>query len=254
MAANSWQAEDYDRAMAFVSRGGEDLIEIIRLQPGESAVDWGCGTGDLTAKLASSGAAVTGVDFSREMIERARSKYPNLQFVEADGQAYRTAKPVDAIFSNAALHWMTDAERTAASIAASLRVGGRFVAEFGADGNIASIVHALQKSAQLLSLGRRIVLPWYFPTPEAYQQLLEKHGFRVLSIYSYDRPTPLSGGEQGLQIWLDHFAGGVFAGLDQEEERAVRRYVEEAVKPLCYRDGSWTADYRRLRVAAVKQS
>ncbi|PZD94295.1 SAM-dependent methyltransferase [Paenibacillus sambharensis] len=253
MAANSWQAEGYDDAMAFVSKGGEDLIETIGLQPGESAVDWGCGTGDLTARLAGGGATVTGVDFSREMIARARSKYPHLQFVQADGQTYRTAQPVDAVFSNAALHWMTDAEQTVSSIAASLRTGGRFVAEFGADGNIASIVHALQKSAQVLSLGSRIVLPWYFPTPEAYRQLLEKHGFRVLSICSYDRPTPLSGGEQGLQIWLDHFAGGVFAELHEEEEREVRCYVEEAVKPLCFRNGSWTADYRRLKVSAVKQ-
>ncbi|WP_020426715.1 class I SAM-dependent methyltransferase, partial [Paenibacillus riograndensis] len=133
-----WNTGTYDKDMAFVSRFGESLIELLQPQPGERVIDWGCGTGDLAAAIAGHGASVTGIDASPEMIAAARSKHPQLEFVLADGQAYRSEPAADAIFSNAALHWLLDAEGAVSSMAASLRPGGRLIAEFGGQGNIAS--------------------------------------------------------------------------------------------------------------------
>lgn len=174
-----WNTQTYDTDMAFVSQFGESLIELLRPQPGEQIIDWGCGTGDLAAAIAARGATVTGIDASAEMIQTARDKHPHLSFVLADGQTYVAEQPVDAVFSNAALHWLTDANGAAASIVASLRVGGRFVAEFGGLGNIASIVATLPQAFAAIGCSHKLHLPWYFPSIGEYATLLEKHGLTV---------------------------------------------------------------------------
>lgn len=248
-----WKAESYDTFMRFVSKGGEDLIDLLNVKPGERIIDWGCGTGDLAAALAAKGAVVRGIDFSREMIDRAKEKYPDLSFEAADGQSYVSPVPADAVFSNAALHWMTEAEGAAASIAASLKPGGRFVAEFGGDGNVSAICKAIQAGFKQRGIEDKLRFPWYFPSIGEYALVLERAGLRVDYAVCYDRPTPLEGGEQGLQIWLDQFARGIFDVLSSEEEHDIREAVESALAPRLFREGRWTADYRRIRVAAVKR-
>jgi trans-aconitate methyltransferase len=252
-AANHWEAGRYDAYMPFVSRGGIDLIGMLDVQPGAFLIDWGCGTGDLAARIAERGAEVLGIDFSREMIEEAKRKYPAVRFEQADGQRYVSARQADAVFSNAALHWMQDAEGAAASIAASLRTGGRFAAEFGSDSNIAAIREALEAAFSAIGAADRLRFPWYFPSVGQYATVLERQGMRIEWAACFDRPTPLEGGKGGLQIWLDTFANGILAVLSADEEREVRSRTEAALRGQLYADGGWTADYQRIRVSAVKR-
>jgi trans-aconitate methyltransferase len=252
-AQNEWEAGRYDAYMPFVSQGGIDLIGMLDAKPGAFIIDWGCGTGDLAARIAANGAEVLGVDFSREMVEEAKRKYPAIRFEQADGQRYVSARQADAVFSNAALHWMQDAEGAAASIAASLRVGGRFVAEFGSEGNIAAIREALEEAYVQIGAANRLRFPWYFPSVGQYATVLEQQGMRIEWAACFDRPTPLEGGERGLQIWLDTFANGILAALTSDEERDVRSRTEAALRQRLYADGRWTADYQRIRVSAVKR-
>lgn len=249
-----WHAQGYDKSMAFVSRYGEELVEWLDVKPGERVLDWGCGTGDLAAELARRGARVTGIDASPDMIEQARAKYSQLDFRAADGQHYVSEEAADAIFSNAALHWMTDAEGAAASMGASLRPGGRLVAEFGAAGNIRLIREALGASFEAAGAADALVWPWYFPTVGEYASLLEHCGLEVRTAVRIERPTLLSDGEQGMRVWLGTFANGMLSELAEDAREAVVAETIRRLSATALWDGSrWTADYERLRIEAVKR-
>lgn len=249
-----WNTGVYDSDMSFVSRFGESLLELLQPKEGEHILDWGCGTGDLAAAIAQSGARVTGIDSSSEMLAAAKIKHPELALVLADGQSYVSPVPADAVFSNAALHWLTDAEGTAASIAGSLRPGGRLVAEFGAHGNIASIVHGLPPAFAAAGAADKLRLPWYFPTVGQYASLLEKNSLDVELALCFHRPTPLERGDAGFRKWVNTFAHGVLSVLDDASRQTVLEYLEQELAPTLFKDGRWVMDYRRLRVVARKQA
>src|SRR5947199_4546500 len=102
-----WDAGLYDGKHAFVWEHGASLVELMAPQPGERILDLGCGTGHLTAQIAAAGAEAVGIDAAEGMIERAREQYPQLRFRVAQGQDFALETPVDAVFSSAALHWMS---------------------------------------------------------------------------------------------------------------------------------------------------
>jgi trans-aconitate methyltransferase len=248
-----WAAETYDQSMGFVSRYGEDLMEWLNPQEGESIVDFGCGTGDLAAIIASKGAKVLGVDISSEMVERARLKYPHLNFECADGTKWTAKTPHDAVFSNAALHWMKDAEGAIRSMTGSLRAGGRLVAELGGYGNIDKIMEAVKATLKRRGREDAIVMPWYFPTVGQYCALLEKAGMEVRTAILFDRPTRLEGGVQGMKGWLEMFGTAMFPNAGMEEVDDWIDEVVERIKLNLYNGEIWTADYRRLRIVALKK-
>ena len=248
-----WNAAAYDSSMSFVSRFGEPLMELLKPEPGEQIIDWGCGTGDLAAVIAAKGASVTGIDASAEMVRTAQNKYPHLTFQVADGQTFIAATPVDAIFSNAALHWLLDKHGAASSISASLKSNGRFIAEFGGQGNIASIVSILPQAFAANGCSDRLQNPWYFPSIGEYSSLLEQYGFTVDLAICFDRPTPLDGGEEGFQRWMNTFADGILSVLSPSERHGVIKYMEDHLKSTLFQGDRWVMDYRRIRIAAYKR-
>jgi trans-aconitate methyltransferase len=247
-----WDAALYDGRHAFVYEYGRELAALLDPKPGERILDLGCGTGHLTRSIADAGADVVGVDASAEMIERARREHPGLTFVEADARAFALAPAFDAIFSNAVLHWIVPPEAVAARVAAHLRPGGRFVAELGGSGNVAAILAALGTASRELA-GRGVVNPWYFPTVGAYAAVLEGAGLEVRFAVLFDRPTRLENGEQGFAAWVSMFAAGSGLNeLDEQRRETVVARAAELLRPALFRDGAWYADYRRLRVVAVR--
>jgi trans-aconitate methyltransferase len=154
----------------------------------------------------------------------------------------------DAVFSNAALHWMTRPAEVVAGVWRALRPGGRFVGEFGGSGNIATIVQALE--AQLRARGVRPPQPWFFPTPHQYAELLAARGFRVSHMELFPRPTPLPG---TLLDWLRTF-GGPFSGIVPREEREnfAAAIVDACAPRLRDSNGTWHVDYVRLRFSAQR--
>lgn len=246
-----WNARLYDNSHQFVSRYGEDVVELLEAGVGEQILDLGCGTGDLAERISLGGCSVTGVDASPRMIAAAREKYPHLHFVCADAARLDLPGRFDAVFSNAALHWMTEPDQVLERVAAHLKQGGRFVAEMGARGNVQKIMGAIVKALKSHGYdGRAQLENWYFPSPAEYATKLESHGLGIRFMACFDRPTPLSTGG-GMAEWLNMFAGNYFAGMEAEEKgRLLDEIVEELAGEL-YRDGSWVADYRRLRFQAV---
>ncbi|MEH2127104.1 class I SAM-dependent methyltransferase [Nostoc sp.] len=252
IAKNYWDATLYEDKHAFVWQYGEDLLKFLNPQPGESILDLGCGTGQLTEKIAQAGAEVVGVDYASAMIEKARENYPHIRFDVADARKFQVDKPLDAVFSNAVLHWVKEAESAIASIHQSLKPGGRFVAEFGGKGNVQAIATALESALEAINIPAQALNPWYFPSIGEYASLLEQQGFDVIYAMLFARPTPLAEGETGMGNWIRMFASSFLAGLSSEQQIQVIRVVEEYLKPTLYQKGTWTADYRRIRIVAIK--
>ena len=254
-AANQkvWDASLYDSKHSFVWRYGAELLALLKPQEGERILDLGCGTGHLTARIAESGAKVVGLDRSLTMLAEARKNYPHLELVAADATRMAFARPFDAVFSNATLHWILDAERVAECIAGCLRPGGRFVAEFGGRGNLLQIRDAVH--AALDALGYPEGNQWnpkLFPTVGEYSSLLERHGLLVRSATLFDRPTPLEGGESGLRTWLEMFEEVTLRKLAPQDRPRFIEMVEEKLRPTMFHDGQWIAGYVRLRLLALR--
>jgi trans-aconitate 2-methyltransferase len=235
----SWDAKQYQARHSYVFEYGQAVLDLLAPQPGERILDLGCGSGQLTAAIAAAGAHVIGIDSSPEMLVEARAHYPEIEFRLGDAADFALAEPVDAVFSNAALHWVKNAAGAAVSISRALKPGGRFVAEFGGHGNVQSVIDALR------SILGPVETPWYFPSIGEYASLLELHALETRAAWLIDRPTIVNG-EDGMENWLGVFVGGFVHDPDALRQVAAR------LRPTHYKDGAWTLDYRRLRLIAHK--
>ncbi len=248
-----WDTSLYDNRHSFVWKSAADLVKLLAPEAGERILDLGCGTGHLTRQIAAHPIEVIGLDHSPQMIEEARRYYPQIRFEVGDGMNFRFDQPFDAVFSNAALHWMTKPDEVIACVYRALKPAGRFVAEMGGKGNLTAIHGAINRAVAARGyapLQEESLL--FFPSIGEYAMRLERQGFRVRQAWHFDRMTPLEEGEHGLRNWIamfgDKFIGTVPPPLRDE----IIREVEEELRPLLYGDGGWSADYVRLRFIAVK--
>lgn len=243
-----WSADRYARNARFVAELGAPVLALLSPQPGERVLDLGCGDGALTLKIAEAGADVLGLDAGPDMVQAARAL--GLKAQVADGQAFDVGAGFDAVFSNAALHWMPDQRAVFDCVFRALRPGGRFVAEMGGFGNVAAIRTALRGAYEIVTGLPAPDDQKVFPSPAGHRALLEAAGFEVTDIDLIPRPTPLPTGMAG---WLATFSGRYTAGLPDDQAKALRAKAEELVQP-CLRDeqSGWYADYMRLRFRAVR--
>jgi trans-aconitate methyltransferase len=244
----SWDPDRYARNARFVSDLGMPVLELLAAQPGERILDLGCGDGALTAKLVAMGCEVVGVDASEAQIRGARAM--GLDARVMDGEQLTFSNEFDAVFSNAALHWMRRADDVMAGVRRALRPHGRFVAEMGGHRCVEKIRIALVDALNRRGLDGAGAVPWYFPTVEEYSERLIKGGFTIKYIALIPRPTPLPGDVSG---WLETFAENFISKLSPADRPAFVEEVREVLRPqLCDSSGKWTADYTRLRFAAQR--
>ncbi len=248
MSCQSWDPEGYQNNAGFVSTLGEPLIDLLQPAVGERVLDLGCGDGTLSAKLVATGVEVIGVDSSPPQVAAARAR--GLEALVEDARRLGFNCEFDAVFSNAALHWVRDPAAVADGVFAALKPGGRFVGELGGKGNVALICRALLDVLAQRGIDGEAVFPWYFPGVDDYTAVLSGAGFRVAHMELFERPTPLPTGMRG---WLETMAGPFLAAVAETDREAFLDEVVEALGPdLCDGDGSWTADYVRLRFAAFR--
>lgn len=247
----TWNAAGYAANAHFVPALGQPVLELLQLRSGERILDLGCGDGALTEKLVALGAQVVGVDNSPDMVAAARRRGLDARIIDVRSMTFQDE--FDAVFSNAALHWVKDdPDAPIACAFRALRAGGRFVGELGGHACVGAITVAL-----LAALERRGIrdaaawIPWYFPTVEEYEIRLRRAGFVTQSVQLVPRPTPLPTGMRG---WLETFANPFCAPLPKDERGAFLDEVTALLEPvLCDAQGRWTADYIRLRFVAVKR-
>lgn len=243
-----WNPGLYDASHSFVWKLAAALLELLEPKPGERILDLGCGTGHLTAQIAAAGAEVVGLDNSPQMVDQARRSFPTIRFEVADARMFAVAGQFDAVFSNAVLHWVKEPAAAISRIRAALKPGGRFVAEFGGKGNTRQMVAALQRQAAAFGI-HDYEIPWYYPSIPEYTALLEEHGFEVTFATLFERPTPLEG-EAGLRKWFEMFCGNLLDRVKPGEREPFLAALEADLRPALYRDETWLADYRRLRIVA----
>jgi trans-aconitate methyltransferase len=247
---HTWDASLYASNGRFVALMAESLVELLHPQPGERILDLGCGDGVLTRRIAESGATVIGVDASPHMIAAARKHGVDAHLL--DGESLSFANEFDAVFSNAALHWMKNQESMLAGVYRALKPGGRFVAECGGQGNVAAIRVALLAVLRELGIAPEQIEHNHFYTPVEYRRLLEAQHFIVEDIRLTPRPTPLP---SGMADWLHTFRRGLFHQLPEDDRAAAIDETVKLLRPvLCDSAGNWTADYVRLRFVATKSS
>ncbi|GAA6050898.1 hypothetical protein NBRC10513_004340 [Rhodotorula toruloides] len=274
---DKWSAQRYNTNASFVysPQYTSPTLNLLAPQPGERILDLGCGSGDLTIDsllpAVLPGGGIVGLDSSSSLLFKARqnlsssssvspSDKANLSWIKCDGHDLASLGKdgeFDAVFSNAALHWMKrDPQKVVDGAYGLLKSGGRFVGEMGGALNMVGVRSALHSILADDGVDASKVDPWFFPTPEVYRAILEKAGFRVESCDLIPRPTPLP---TGLRGWLETFA---FAFLDALPSPADR---EAVIDEVCRRlevdmkhdvgdggEGKWTVMYVRLRFKACK--
>lgn len=243
----TWDAAQYAERGRFVASLASDVFALLDPRAGERILDLGCGDGVLTRQIAEAGASVTGVDSSPDMIAAAQGLGLDVRAGNAEELAFESE--FDAVFSNAALHWMKDHDAVLAGVRRALKPGGRFVAEMGGHGNIAAISVALHAVLRPLGVdgdsGQN-----YFPTVDAYRKRLERTGFDVRQIKLIARPTRLP--ESGMRGWLETFRRGLLDRFPPDEREAILDGTVDLLRPvLCDEEGNWTGDYVRLRFLAM---
>ena len=246
--STSWNPESYAKNARFVSDLGEPLLQLLDAEPGELILDLGCGDGALTEKIAGYGCKVIGVDSSFPQLKAAKNRGLNVAVM--DGHQLCLRPRFDAVFSNAALHWMKRPEAVVAGVASSLKPAGRFIGEFGGRGNVKRIRSALHAELRRRAIDPAPIDPWYYPSPEEYSELLSRAGFIVKYIGLIPRPTKLPG---DILDWLEIFAQPFTQAVPEPERGSFLREVRNELA-TCLRDGAgnWFADYVRLRFKATK--
>jgi 2-isopropylmalate synthase len=244
---NKWNPKKYNKHTPFVSQLALPVVKLLSPQQNELILDVGCGEGTLAVEIERYGAKVIGIDSSEDMVSQSREKGIETHVGSVTDLPYN--EEFDAVFSNATLHWVKDAKSAVRNIAKSLKPGGRFVAEFGGEGNVLNIMREMEAVFDEYPKFGLFEHPWYFPSIDEYHSLLESEGFEVTYIELIPRPTPMD----DIANWFDVFTNGVTGHLDDNQYRLFIAEVKERLKPTNYtEEKGWMLDYVRLRVEAVK--
>lgn len=244
-----WDAESYAKDARFVSELGMPVVRLLAPGVHERILDLGCGDGYLAQQMLLMGCDVVGVDSSRELVNAAKARGVDARVMNAEALTFDNE--FDAVFSNAALHWMVHLDKVMAGVYRALRDGGRFVAECGGKGNVKAIRDGIRYAFELRGLEEyALPKPWHFLDVPQAEKLLEDAGFRVETIELFGRPTLLPG---DVGDWVSTFARDFLASFDAENRKDFLDDVIEFCKPkMMQEDGTWVADYVRLRFSAVK--
>jgi len=245
-----WDAAKYQETCGRVTEHGAELVDVLRKIKCNTVLDVGCGNGILTKEIADFAHEVIGIDSYPAMINMAKLRYPELEFHVMDACSLQWANRFDAVFSNAVFHFIKTQDILLDKINKSLTPNGVLVCEFGASGNIARLLEAVNQACT--ERGKLYVLRFYYPTEEEYRHLLEKHNFIVEQLFSYNRDTKLIEGAAGLRNWVNQIFSVEKGWFSSAEWDDVLTEIESALKSAQWDGYEWHLPNRRLRIIARK--
>ncbi len=187
MLMYTWNPQDYAQHSRSQEIWARELLKQIDLRPTDIVLDVGCGDGRTTAAIARSvpQGCVIGVDLSADMIAHATAQHSqtnNLRFTQADAAALPFTSEFTVVFSNATLHWLPDQRAAVQGIARALRPGGRAIAQFGGQGNVADVIASFGRVAAAprwrttATLG---AMPYHFHAASTYETWLKEAGMEI---------------------------------------------------------------------------
>lgn len=252
-----WSAAQYLKFESERTRPARDLLAQIRLESPRRVVDIGCGPGNSTELLAARwpGAAVSGLDTSPDMIEKARARLPNVAFSLADAAGWEPAEPVDVIFANAVFQWLPDHPAILRRLMDALAPGGFLAAQM--PDNLGEPSHrAMVEAAAAMPFSARIANAARAPLPAAgryYDILVEKASRLDVWRTVYNHPLA---GPDAIVEWLK--ATGLRPFLDplDADERAA--FLAEYRKRIAasyplQKDGKALLPFPRLFIVAERR-
>lgn len=251
----NWNPQLYNDKHSFVYDYGEDLIELLQPKKDERILDLGCGSGQLTYKISQLAGKVVGIDSSKEMIDDAKLKFKKIDFQVANAADFNFKEKFDAIFSNATLHWVVKYKEAIKCMFDNLNNDGRIVLEFGGKGNVQTIVDQLRKSlARRGYVEQSELKQWYFPSIGEYATELEAVGFKVAMAQHFNRPTELADKSTGIKDWITMFGKAFFNNVRLKHIEEIKEEIQEKIQSKCFKNEKWYADYKRIRIVAVKEN
>ena len=250
--AREWDAATYDRVSHIQAEWAREVIDRLELRGDETVLDAGCGSGRVTKLLLEHlpEGRVIGVDASASMIEQAREALPDdrTELIVSDLLDLELTEPVDAVFSNATLHWILDHRRLFQRLYAALRPGGQLEAQCGGIGNLDEFLNSLENvngDERFAPYVRGIASTWNFASPGDTEIRLQAAGFADEHCRLEDRlEKPREPREFLRTVCLGPHLERLPDELHEQYLDAVLEYIP---RPL-------TLDYVRLNISARRPS
>jgi trans-aconitate 2-methyltransferase len=248
--SRSWNADAYHRVSGPQVAMAQAVLDRLELAGDELVLDAGCGSGRVTRLLLERlpRGRVIAVDASAEMVARAREELAgapaDVRRADLAQLRLQPGEDVDAIFSNAVLHWIDDHDALFACLAAALRPGGRMSVQCGGEGNVAALHRIAIEAAGDAGLAERFEgwsRPWNFAGLEETERRLRAAGFDAVRCWL--EPWPVEPEEP--RAYLETVCLGPHLQRLEPGEHA--RFLDAVLARLGEHP---TLDYVRLNIVA----
>jgi trans-aconitate 2-methyltransferase len=252
-----WNASAYHVLSEPQFAWGLRVLERVRLTGSERVLDAGCGSGRLTAVIASrlERGFVVGCDLSENMSRAAVKSLGNSSgsaVVSADLSTLPFRGAFDLIFSTATFHWVRDHDRLFAELRAALRSAGRLEAQCGGGPNLAAI-HARADALAAMEPFRVHFAeweePWLFASPEETATRLERAGFTAIECWLEHAPTSFPDADRFGAFVESVVMRPYLARLADATLR--REFLDEIIAEAAGDNPAFTLDYWRLNISAA---
>jgi trans-aconitate 2-methyltransferase len=194
MTQDTWNPNQYERFRDERSQPFFDLLALVQPRPGMRVVDLGCGTGELTVEVHRrlQASETLGVDSSAAMLAKSAAFAGNgVRFERGDIGGFTAPRPLDLVFSNAALHWLPDHPALLQRLTRAVAADGQLAVQVPANHDHPShaVAHAVAREAPFrealggYARGKPVL------EPEEYALLLHRLGYREqhvrLQVYAH---------------------------------------------------------------------